>query len=597
MAGLKNEQWIRARYEEVCRNNPEEYALISMKIKRFRIFNRMFGWEAGDELITMIYDCVESWLKPEEYIAHIRSGYYLLLVHMPEDYDDIFHYIIEINSRIRDWPYDEKYGKIYMGFGIFRLEHNPPDFLTAQYNADICRTESAESGLRNSHFEVYGLTYRDANLRNYNMEQDFRPAIEREDFKLYLQPKVDLRTGEITEAEALVRWIDPEKGMIPVSEFLPELEKNGLIGDLDLYMFQHVCSTINRWLLIYGRKIRISVNLSSNMFNYRYFLDEYKRVYEKVPCPKDCIEFELLESIVLNQLDLVQDVVEQLRDYGFSCSLDDFGSGYSSFSVLTSTELKTLKIDRSLFRNYSDPRERVLVRHIVETAKELDLKIVAEGIETREYVDFLKGLGCDYIQGFIFYKPMPVGEKLLIRPLWEEECEAGDRTVLNLEPGLAFGTGTHETTRLCLELLEKYVEPGCDFLDMGCGSGILSVAALLLGAKSAVGVDIDPLAVKTAVENAETNEVGDRFTGICGNLAEKVHGKFHVIAANIVADIVILLSKDAPKFLYGDSVYIVSGIIDTREADVLEALRDRFEVMERKEEKGWVAMALKQKVK
>ena len=106
MAGLKNEQWIRTRYEEVCRNNPEEYALISMKIKRFRIFNRMFGWEAGDELITMIYDCVESWLKPEEYIAHIRSGYYLLLVHMPEDYDDIFHYIIEINSRIRDWPYD-----------------------------------------------------------------------------------------------------------------------------------------------------------------------------------------------------------------------------------------------------------------------------------------------------------------------------------------------------------------------------------------------------------------------------------------------------------------------------------------------------------
>ena len=146
------------------------------------------------------------------------------------------------------------------------------------------------------------------------------------------------------------------------------------------------------------------------MFNYRYFLDEYKQVYEKVPCPKDCIEFELLESIVLNQIDLVQVVIGQLRDYGFSCSLDDFGSGYSSFSVLTNTELKTLKIDRSLFRNYSDPRERILVRHIVETAKALDLKTVAEGIETKEYVEFLKKLGCDYIQGFIFYKPMPVDE-------------------------------------------------------------------------------------------------------------------------------------------------------------------------------------------
>lgn len=147
--------------------------------------------------------------------------------------------------------------------------------------------------------------------------------------------------------------------------------------------------------------------------------------------------------------------------------------------------------------------------------------------------------------------------------------------------------------------MENYITPGCDFLDMGCGSGILSVAALLLGAKSAVGVDIDPLAVKTAVENAKTNGVEERFTGICGNLTEKVAGnsavpqKYRVVAANIVADIVIQLSKDAPNFLEKDSVYIVSGIIDSRERDVLNALAGAFTVIERKEERGWVAMALK----
>ena len=194
-----------------------------------------------------------------------------------------------------------------------------------------------------------------------------------------------------------------------------------------------------------------------------------------------------------------------------------------------------------------------------------------------------------------YFHPIPVGEKLLIRPLWEEQCDPQGRIVLDLEPGLAFGTGTHETTRLCLELLEKYLTPACDFLDMGCGSGILSVAALLLGAKSAVGVDIDPLAVKTAVENANTNHVGEKFTGICGNLAEKVTGKFQVVAANIVADIVILLSKDAPRFLEKDSVYLISGIIDSREQDVLDAIGDTFQVLERREEKGWVAMALKLK--
>lgn len=198
-----------------------------------------------------------------------------------------------------------------------------------------------------------------------------------------------------------------------------------------------------------------------------------------------------------------------------------------------------------------------------------------------------------------YFKPIPVGKKLLIRPVWEEEFDSMGRTVLDLEPGLAFGTGTHETTRLCLELLENYITPGCDFLDMGCGSGILSVAALLLGAKSAVGVDIDPLAVKTAVENAKTNGVEERFTGICGNLTEKVAGnsavpqKYRVVAANIVADIVIQLSKDAPNFLEKDSVYIVSGIIDSRERDVLNALAGAFTVIERKEERGWVAMALK----
>ncbi len=206
-------------------------------------------------------------------------------------------------------------------------------------------------------------------------------------------------------------------------------------------------------------------------------------------------------------------------------------------------------------------------------------------------------MGCkeeDWINNWKkYFKPIKVGEKLLIRPTWEDEYDAEGRAVLHLEPGLAFGTGTHETTRLCMELLEKYVEEKDTVLDMGCGSGILSVAALLLGADSAVGVDIDPLAVKTAIENAEINSVGDKFEGICGNLTEKVTGKYNVVLANIVADIVILLSKDAPNFMYEDTIYIMSGIIDTREEDVLAAISDTFEIIERREEKGWVAMAAK----
>ena len=194
-----------------------------------------------------------------------------------------------------------------------------------------------------------------------------------------------------------------------------------------------------------------------------------------------------------------------------------------------------------------------------------------------------------------YFKPIPVGNALLIRPTWEDDYDAGNRKVLHLEPGLAFGTGTHETTRLCMELLEQYIKPDMDVLDVGCGSGILSVAALLLGAKSAVGVDIDALAVKTAAENAGINHVADKFTAITGNLTEQIHGKFHIVLANIVADVIMVLTQDIEQYLYPDSVYIMSGIIDTREQDVLDAVNERFEIIERKEEKGWVALAARLK--
>ena len=194
-----------------------------------------------------------------------------------------------------------------------------------------------------------------------------------------------------------------------------------------------------------------------------------------------------------------------------------------------------------------------------------------------------------------YFKPIPVGEKLLIRPVWEEVTPAQGRVVLDLEPGLAFGTGTHETTRLCMELLEKYVHGNESVLDVGCGSGILSVAALLLGAKEAVGVDIDPLAVKTAVENAQRNHVEDRFIGICGDLTDKVSGTYDIVVANIVADVICVLTKNVRNFMKPHTVYLMSGIIDTREADVQAALAAAgFVVTDRYEEKGWVALAARQ---
>ena len=409
MSENKNEQALRERYDALSAQERREYSLISLKIKRFPVFNRLYGRRAGDELMAKVFEIVSGWLGDGDCIFRLRLNYFNILLRFPRDYEAVFQRMIDINARIRDMDDPRFPCKVYCGFGIYPLEEGV-DFLTAQYNADLARIKCPERDFRNSHFEVYGLSIQDAELRYYDLSELVRPAIEQGHIKFYLQPKVDLRTGEVRSAEALMRWEDPVRGMIPVSEFLPVLESNGIIDLADLSVFAQVCATINRWIETYGKKIQISVNLSASMFNYLYFFKQYREVHEKYNTPADCIEFELLESIVLNQVERVTQVVNELREYGFSCSLDDFGSGFSSYSVLTHSEIGVLKIDRSLFQQEGNGRERTILRHIIATARELGMRTVAEGEESRSYVEYLRSLGCDFIQGYVFYRPMPVEE-------------------------------------------------------------------------------------------------------------------------------------------------------------------------------------------
>ena len=208
------------------------------------------------------------------------------------------------------------------------------------------------------------------------------------------------------------------------------------------------------------------------------------------------------------------------------------------------------------------------------------LLMTMEGVEDADWENNWKA----------FYKPMEIGERLMVIPDWEEADPKG-RAALRLNPGLAFGTGGHATTRLCMELLEESVTPGCAMLDVGCGSGILAVCSVLLGAKSAVGVDIDELAAKIAGENAALNDVSDQTRFIQGDLTEKISGQFDVVCANIVADVIIRLCPSIPAFLKPDGVFLASGIIDERSVEVEKAIqKSGLVVTDRREEGGWVAL-------
>ena len=193
-----------------------------------------------------------------------------------------------------------------------------------------------------------------------------------------------------------------------------------------------------------------------------------------------------------------------------------------------------------------------------------------------------------------YFHATEIGEKLAIVPSWEKYENKDNRTILQIDPGAAFGTGTHATTSLCLDMLQSYVDDNTEMLDIGCGSGILAVASVLLGAKTAVGVDIDAQSVKTAKENAEINSVTDKTEFIVGDLAEKVRGKYSVVCANIVTDVVIRLLGNVKNYMEADAVLMVSGIIDLREKDVLTAAEKQgFTVIEKRYKDNWCAFALK----
>lgn len=226
------------------------------------------------------------------------------------------------------------------------------------------------------------------------------------------------------------------------------------------------------------------------------------------------------------------------------------------------------------------------VQYIKErlTAEKIEHEIKCIGVNDTDWADSWKK----------FFKVTPIGERLIICPEWEKYDNTDNKVVLKIDPGAAFGTGTHATTSLCLQILQDYVKAGDTVLDIGSGSGILSIASVLLGAKKADGVDIDATAVKVAGENAALNGVTDKTNYICGDLAEKIDGKYNIVCANIVADIIMRLNSNIKDYMQKDAVYIVSGIIDVRADEVKENFKvNSLEIIKEVRRDNWYAFALK----
>lgn len=276
-----------------------------------------------------------------------------------------------------------------------------------------------------------------------------------------------------------------------------------------------------------------------------------------------------------------------IEDYS---SLEEDAASISHFDFIDESLLQKDRT-KGIIHVYVNPHENP-----IEAASFITERLRSENIENEIKISDCRTK--DWINNWKqYFHAMPIGKKLLIRPVWEEAYDTGGRTVLNIEPGLAFGTGSHPTTRLCLETLENYIDETSTVLDIGCGSGILSIASLLLGAKCAFGVDIDKLAVKTALSNAEENGFAPPvFNAVEGNLSDKVSGKYSVVVANIVADIIMQFNKEVANFLDDGGIYITGGIIDLRKDEVIASFEQNgFEVIDNQEEKGWNVFVCKRR--
>lgn len=250
-----------------------------------------------------------------------------------------------------------------------------------------------------------------AAAREDSMEAALRRAIENEELVLHYQPKVDSKTGELSGMEALVRWHHPEKGLIYPSDFIPLAEETGLIQALDEWVLRKACSQLKKWKDQGYKNLRLSVNLSAWQFRYRHLPDTVAAILKETGIDPSCLELEITETVAVDNMNSAVDILNALTELGVCISIDDFGSGYSSLRYLNSFSINYLKIDKSFIADIPENKNTfAIVKAIIEIAHNLKLKVIAEGVETKEQLAALQRLGCDEIQGFYISKPLTAHE-------------------------------------------------------------------------------------------------------------------------------------------------------------------------------------------
>lgn len=410
LTGFANRSQFRERLQRqltLSRLNRQPLALLHIDLDRFRPINDSLGYEVGDQLLKLTADRLRDCGFNEEQLARIASDEFTLMLSdtgAGVALDNLCQLILGTLRR----PYQVGPHELLLGasVGVSLFPDTAHDAQALVNQADLAMHQAKRAG--GNAWRVYVPEMRAASLEQLELETSLRKAIFRDEFVVHYQPKMDIATSRIISAEALVRWQHPQLGLLSPQQFIPLAEETGLICAIGERVLEHACRQAFNWHQDGHGPIRVSVNLSAHQVRKGNVLEMVERVLADTGLPPTLLELELTESLLMEDLDSHTTLMSALRSQGISLSLDDFGTGYSSLSYLKRFPIDTLKIDRTFITELEhSATDAAITRAIIDMAHSLDLKVVAEGVETATHLRILTDMGCDAIQGFLLSRPVP----------------------------------------------------------------------------------------------------------------------------------------------------------------------------------------------
>lgn len=415
ITGGKSFNKFKLDVDELLKSTSHEYVLVDLDVDKFKFINDIFGYEAGNATIRRIWEDIGSFVQSDEVYARQTADRFVMLL-KADDMDAVIKRLEDMSEKIckKEDSGLNNY-EIELSIGIYPVERR--NFKLNSALDRVSLTKKSIKGQHNRIYAVYDEKLREQVLKDQEIENMMEDALKNHEFLVYYQPKYDSATCEPVGAEALVRWYNEEVGMIYPSDFIPVFERNGFIAQLDAYMFESVCKDIRMWLDEGCVVVPVSVNLSQlQLYNTR-FISEYKKILAKYNIPPGYVQLEITETTLFSEVTMLTGIIDKLHKEGFSILMDDFGTGYSSLNMLKNVSVDILKLDKSFVDDIGDAKGDIVVSTIVSLGQSLNMRIVAEGVETKEQFEFLRDIFCDEIQGYYFSKPIPADEygKLMSR--------------------------------------------------------------------------------------------------------------------------------------------------------------------------------------